>query len=249
MKGYPDDEAALPRALRTLWEQSPPTRRAGGLTRDRIISAAVDLADAEGLTALSMARLADRLHCGTMSLYRHVASKDELLIFMLAAAPGPPPTRPDHADAETDDWRGALIEWAAALWDVYHRHPWILDASSARPPADPGQLAWLEAGLGALRPTRLSEREKVSSVISLLHYVRGAASMAIESSTTAGDVDWSGYPAMLREVVDPRRFPSIAAALAAGAFDTSVENGPRQEFLSGVAHLADGIAALVKPLH
>jgi AcrR family transcriptional regulator len=96
----------------------------------------------DGLAALSMARLAERLGCGTMSLYRHVANKDEQVTFMLAAGPGPPPSPPAGTD-----WRGALTNWARELWGVYHRHPWILQTASAGPPVDPGQLAWLDAGL------------------------------------------------------------------------------------------------------
>ena len=135
----------LPRALEILWREPSTPGRPGGLSRERIVAAAVELADSDGLAALSMARLAERLGCGTMSLYRHVANKDELVTFMLSTAPGPPP-----APADPADWRGGLANWAAGLWDIYHRHPWILQAAAAGPPADPGQLAWLDAGLAAL---------------------------------------------------------------------------------------------------
>src|SRR3954462_13878181 len=90
----------LPRALEILWGDAPAARRTRGLSRDRIVAAAIELVEAEGLGALSMARLAERLGCGTMSLYRHVANKDEVVRFMLsggvgdvhlAAPPAPPP--------------------------------------------------------------------------------------------------------------------------------------------------------------
>ena len=158
------------------------------------MAAAVELADAEGLGALSMARLAERLGCGTMSLYRHVANKDELVTFMLSTAPEPPP-----APADTSDWRGALTDWAAGLWDVYHRHPWILQTAAAGPPADPGQLAWLDAGLAALGGTGLSERDKLAAVMAVLHFVRGAAALDIE----AGRIDSARYPGLLRRLLDP----------------------------------------------
>ncbi|MDT5111952.1 MAG: hypothetical protein QOE20_3842, partial [Mycobacterium sp.] len=74
------DETPIPRALELLWQGPSPSRRAGGLSRERIVAAAIELADADGLGALSMARLAERLGCGTMSLYRHVANKDELVV-------------------------------------------------------------------------------------------------------------------------------------------------------------------------
>jgi AcrR family transcriptional regulator len=219
-----------------LWHDTPPARRTGGLSRDRIVAAAIDLADAEGLGALSMARLAQRLDCGTMSLYRHIANKDELVVFMLASAPGPPP-----APQDPDDWRSALTAWADGLWGVYHRHPWVLQAASSGPPADPGQLAWLDVGLSALGSTGLNERDKLSAVISLLHYVRGAAALAIDSASSTGGVDWSRYSDILRQVIDPARFPAIAVAVEAGVFDAPDPDDPRRDFVSGVQRVLDGI--------
>jgi AcrR family transcriptional regulator len=228
-------EAELPRALEILWRADPPTRQSRGLSRERIIAAAVELADVDGLGTLSMARLAERLGCGTMSLYRHIADKDELLTFMLSTAPGSPSAPTDRAD-----WRGALADWAAGLWDVYHRHPWILQTASAGPPADPGQLAWLDAGLAALGATPLAEREKLAAVMAVLHYVRGAAALDIEAGQDTG----TDYPTLLRRVVDADRLPALAAALDAGVFD-----GPGDdhlaEFRAGLAQLLDGVAAKI----
>lgn len=227
-----EGEGALPRVLEILWQDAQPVRRERGLSRERIVAAAVELADAEGLGALSMARLAERLGCGTMSLYRHVANKDELVTFMLSTAPGPPPA------TDPTDWRGALTDWAVGLWDVYHRHPWILQAAAAGPPADPGQLAWLDAGLAALGGTGLAEQDKLAAVMAVLHFVRGAAALDVEAER----VDWPDYPALLRRVMDSSRFPALAAALEDGVFDRA-DGDPLAEFGSGLSQLLDGIAA------
>lgn len=231
------NDDALPEALRSLWRAPGRARRPQGLSRDRIVAAAIELADAEGLARLSMARLAERLGCGTMSLYRHVANKAELLNFMLATAPGPPPPPSDSSDSS--DWRAALTQWAAGLWEVYHRHPWILDAATAGPPLDPGQLAWLEAGLSALAPTALGEPDKLSAVMALLHYMRGAA--ALEIASTANTFDRSRYRSILRQVIDPDRFPAIAKALAGGAFGDASDR--TADMAAGVRRLLDGIEA------
>src|SRR3954452_472123 len=225
----------LPRALEILWGDAPAARRTRGLSRDRIVAAAIEVVEAEGLGALSMARLAERLGCGTMSLYLHVANKDELVTFMLSSAPDPPPT-----PADPSDWRGALTDWAAGLWDVYHRHPWVLQTAAAGPPADPGQLAWLDAGLAALGGTGLAERDKLAAVMAILHYVRGAAALDIE----AAGVDGPEYPALLRQLVDAGRFPALAAALEAGVFDDA-DDDHLAEFRSGLGQLLDGIAVKV----
>jgi AcrR family transcriptional regulator len=230
-----DRDEPLPRALEILWGDAAPSRRSSGLSRERIVSAAVELADADGLPALSMARLAERLGCGTMSLYRHVANKDELVMFMLSTAPGPPPGSTDNAN-----WSDALSDWAIGLWDVYHRHPWVLQAAAAGPPADPGQLAWLNAGLTALADTGLTERDKLAALMAVLHYVRGAAALAIE----AGRVDGPDYPRLLRRVLDADRFPALAAALASGAFDDG-DDDHLADFRSGLRQLLDGIAAKI----
>ena len=182
-----------------------------------------------------MARLAERLGCGTMSLYRHVANKDELVVFMLSAAPGPPPT-----PADPSDWRGALTDWAAGLWDVYHRHPWILQAAAAGPPADPGQLAWLDAGLAALGGTGLSERDKLAAVMAVLHFVRGAAALDIE----AVHDQLLELPRAASTVLTAERFPALTAAVEAGVFDQESDD-PAAEFRSGLGQLLDGIAAKV----
>ena len=231
-------EEPLPRALEILWRDAAPGRRSRGLSRERIVDAAIELADADGLGALSMARLAERLGCGTMSLYRHIANKDELVTFMLSAGPGSPRGNTDSAE-----WRGALSDWADGLWEVYHRHPWILQAAPTGPPADPGQLAWLDAGLAAVGGTDLSERDKLAAVMAILHFVRGAAALDIEA---AGDVNGPAYPALLRRLLDPERFPALAAALEDGVFDRA-DNDPLAEFHAGLRQLLDGIAARVTP--
>ncbi|OCB54092.1 TetR family transcriptional regulator [Mycobacterium vulneris] len=225
-------DTPLPRVLRLLWQPDAAPRRSRGLTREAIVAAAVELADTDGLAALSMARLAERLGCGTMSLYRHVANKDELVTFMLATGPGPPHSAPHGAD-----WRAALSHWADELWGVYHRHPWILQTAAAGLPADPGQLAWLDAGLATLSGTALTEREKLSAVLAVLIFTRGSAALAIE----ARDVDDSEYPALLRRLVTPARFPALAAAIDAGALDQP-DDDQKAEFHSGLSQLLAGIA-------
>jgi AcrR family transcriptional regulator len=225
------DVTPLPRPLVLLWQEGAPPRRSSGLSRDRIVTAAIELADGDGLGALSMARLAERLGCGTMSLYRHVANKDELLVFMLSAAPGPPPAVTDPAN-----WRLALTDWADGLWEAYHRHPWVLNAASAGPPADPGQLSWLNAGLAALGGTSLPERDKFGAVMAVLHFVRGAAALAIE----AGAIPDVTYPGLLRRLIDGERFPALSAALEAGVFDHASRD-PRSEFHTGLERLLDGV--------
>ena len=106
-------------------------------------------------------------------------------------------------------------------------------------PADPGQLAWLDAGLSALGGTGMGERDKLAAVLAVLHFARGAAALAIEAPADAPD-----YPGVLRGVVGADQFPALASALAAGAFDDGDESHAG-EFRSGLDQLLDGISLKV----
>jgi AcrR family transcriptional regulator len=242
----PGKEDELPRSLAVLWKRTARRRRA--LSLEQIVAAAIEIADAEGLAGLSMARVAERLGCATMSLYRHVASKDELQVFMMDAAPGPPPLR-DEADR---DWRAGLARWARELRAVYLRHPWVLQILGSSPPLEPGQLAWLDSGLAILRDTRLRPGERLSVIMLVLYYVRGEAQLTSaravvgQRKSAADDLEvMARYGRTLARLVDAERFPALAEVVAAGVFDPSAADaGPGPDFEFGLARVLDGIEAL-----
>jgi AcrR family transcriptional regulator len=250
MAGVDDDE--IPRSLQVLW--GPPERRSRGpqqaLSRDRIVDAAIAIADADGLAALSMARLAERLGSATMSLYRHVANKDELLAFMMDAAPGPPP------DIPAGDWRAGLAAWARALRTVYYSHPWILQVSAGRPPLEPGQLSWLDRGLSTLDGTGLTAGDRLGAVLLVVNYVRGEAQIGAVLMKAGADSDrdpreaQAEYGRLIARFVHADRFPALAAVSAAGVFDPDPDATPGTDAFEvdldfGLARILDGIAALV----
>src|SRR5215475_5711536 len=143
---------ALPPGLDLLWGRRQRGRRGPrpGLSVDSIVTAAVALADAEGLEAVSMARVAKALGFTTMSLYRHVRSKDELLVLMLARVMEMPPERP------YDGWREGLSNWAWDLLRGVREHPWIVYVPIAPPPATPPSITVMERGLTPLADTGMS---------------------------------------------------------------------------------------------
>ncbi|MEN3534953.1 TetR/AcrR family transcriptional regulator [Microbispora sp. ZYX-F-249] len=239
----PDDIGnELPHALNVLWGRAKPKGRGRtpALSLERIVAAAIALADEEGLAALSMARLAERLGCAPMSLYRHVAGKDDLQLFMLAAAPGPPP----EFDTAPADWRGSLTRWAVELFAVYLRHPWIAQLANS-PPMDPGQLAWLDAALRSLGGTPLDPRARFSVVMLVLHYVRGAAQLLTSIPAEPERADET-YAALLTELADRDRFPALAHAVEAGVFDPHAGAAPDDDFHAGLDHLLDGVGVAIE---
>src|SRR3954471_7120434 len=145
-----------------------------GLNVDLVVEAAIALADERGLAAVSMARVAERLGFTTMSLYRHVASKDELVTRMLDRALGIAPP------LDFVDWRGGLDAWARELLAVIQRHPWGIDVPISGMLGTEAQLSWLHLGLESLKATPLDEGARAESVLLVNGYVFWAARLGFQ---------------------------------------------------------------------
>ncbi|MGE3288941.1 MAG: TetR/AcrR family transcriptional regulator [Pseudonocardia sp.] len=213
-----------------------------GLRRDRIVAEGVRVADADGLAGLSMAKVAAGLGFTAMSLYRHVASKDELVLLMQDAAVGPPPRLTGTA------WRAALEEWTWAALERCRAHPWLPQAVAMfGPPATPYQLGWLECALDALAPSGLTEREKVTTVLLLNGHVFADLQWAVIDAAP-GAPDPAGYASRLAEQLDADRFPALLRAVHGGAFtpapDPHVDRDA--DFAFGLARILDGVEQLVR---
>ena len=191
-----------------------------------------------------MARLAERLGSAPMSLYRHVASKEELYDFMIDAAAR------ESSVVATDEWRAGLAEWIADLMALYQRHPWILQLPVSKPPLDPGQLDWLERGLLIQQSTPFTVAEKLGVVLTLLEYARGHA--AIANSLEGTDASFGlplPYGQLLAQLVDEARFPMLTAAISAGAFEpppADSEADLQEDLQFGLNLILDGVAALIR---
>jgi AcrR family transcriptional regulator len=237
----------LPASVAAAWGRAAPPRKgpARALSVRRIVAAAVQVADAEGVTAVSMARVASELGASTMSLYRYVAAKDELVELMLDAAFGAPPEPAGGAD-----WRAGLTEWAHAIRAGYRRHPWTLQIPISMPPITPNQVAWLERGLWMLRDTGLPAGQKPSIVLLVSGFVRAESSLAVTTTAAATSHSWArevllNYPALLRSLIDPERHPALTEVLADGAFDEDDPGDLDGEFTFGLDRVLDGIWVLI----
>jgi AcrR family transcriptional regulator len=166
-----EPEEIGPREHTVIWAR--PERAAKGpapsRSRVQIATAAVSLADAEGLEAVSMRRVAARLGIGAASLYRYIESKDELYELMVDHVEGedgaPPPL--------TGDWRVDLSTLAQKTRGSIHRHPWMASLAAGRPTFGPNSLAWAEHGLAALDGLGLSIDEMMMAGEILRAFVRG----------------------------------------------------------------------------
>ena len=232
---------ALPPSIELAWGLHEHARRGPkpGLSLERIVGAGIKVAMTEGLGSVSMGRVAAELGVGTMSLYRYVPAKDDLLELMVDTAIGPPPM----AELAEGDWQARLGAWARRVRACYGRHPWALRVPISAPPIGPNNVAWLEAALQALAATRLSEPEKLSTVLLLSFFVRSEVTLAADiAAASAGAPAGFGYGALLAMLTDAARFPALHQAMAAGAFDE--DDDPDGYFDYGLARIIDGVERL-----
>jgi AcrR family transcriptional regulator len=244
------------RSLALLWgTQKPPTRGPKpGLSVQRIVQTAIQVADAEGLPALSMRRVATELGVGTMSLYTYVPGKAELLDVMLDTVLGEV-ARPDGVPG---GWRQRLEAYARALWAHYHRHPWVLGVSGARALLGPNETALFEASLQAVSGIGLDGRQMIQVVALVGEYVRGAAQRAVEAAQAAhhtgvsDDQWWQDREPLFDRYFDTGRYPTLVALEREGAFapragdlDYNLQNAV-DSFEFGLPRVLDGIEAFVR---
>jgi AcrR family transcriptional regulator len=221
-------------------------RRAAALSRDEIVRTAIRVADAEGPDAISMRRIARELNAGTMSLYWHVASKEELLDLMIDTVQGE-----QQAPEPSGDWRadlGALTRNARA---ALHRHRWMVDFMGGRPPVGPKALQNLEHALGSLDGLGLDKATAMNIVLTVTTYALGAVLREAQEANGERYMEqqFAGLSdeernAMLGDFITQiratGRYPHMAALIESGIDPDAAETrDARFEF--GLDCLLDGI--------
>jgi AcrR family transcriptional regulator len=231
----PLEDDALPRAIALAWgvaanPQRGPKRE---LNIERIVEASVAIADEHGLGAVSMSSVATALGFTTMSLYRYVSAKDDLVLLMQEVGIGHPPL----SITDADNWREGLTLWYRSVLEAYSAHPWVLDIPITSEPNTPNNLAWLDAGLGVLKDSPLDPQSRVSAVLLLSGHARWEAQIARGvGATTAGTATGSLPDAVLASLITAEQFPFLRPAIEAGAF--SAEGNP---FEFGLSRILDGL--------
>ena len=231
-------------SLQLLWGRKERGQRGPkpGLTVEKIVKAAIELADEEGLDQLSMRKVAERLGTGAMSLYRYVPSKAELLDLMLDSIHGEDPP-PD----DTGPWRPRLHQAAYRGRALIQRHQWMLGVSlGQRPPLGPNILTGYDRFLRILDGIGLTPPEMVATAELVNNYVAGATRVGVESEQMARDSGvsdvqwWEERTSFWEDYFDPERFPMISAVYAEGGYDE-----PLDTFEFGLQRILDGIETMV----
>jgi len=240
------------RTMALLWgTQKVPSRGPKpGLSVERVVRAAVGVADAEGLSALSMRRIAEGLGISTMSLYTYVPGKGELVDVMLDAVMG----EAVGADGGmAGGWRERLERVARRNWELHHRHPWTLQvAAVSRPPLGPNAIAKYDQELRAVDGIGLTDVEMDSVLILVLGHVEGAARRATEAAEAerrTGKTDeewWRSNAPLLEKVFDAERYPTAARVGPAAGEAYGAAYSPERAFEFGLQRVLDGVEALVE---
>ena len=236
----------LPHGVALAWgiaanPQRGPKRE---LSIERIVEAAVELADAGGLGAVSMSSVAATFGFTTMSLYRYVSAKDDLVLLMGEFGWGMPP----ETVREADGWRAGLRVWSQEQVAVFGRHPWLLDITISGTPTTPNSLAWLDAALEVLDDQPLDSEEKLSIALAVLAQTRwqglierGYREAALSSgrSENALDVDAA---VTLKSLITAEHLPFVRRVLDDGAF----EPGEDDPFAFGLERVLDGVERYIE---
>ncbi|WP_199549228.1 TetR/AcrR family transcriptional regulator [Streptomyces sp. N35] len=233
------------RSLDLLWGTGERATRGPkpALTLDRIVEAAIELADREGIAAVSMRRLSTELGTGTMSLYRYVPGKAELLDLMLDKVQG---EAVPEGEAVPGTWRGCVEGMARGHAALYRAHPWLLKVNHGRTVLGPSAMRSFEVVIAPLRTMGLSDPELLSVILTVQNWVTGHIRMevdTVEATQETGMSDeefWGSQQPFLERAMLSGDFPQMAS-LSEDTFSYEYDH-----FEFGLRRLVDGFAALVE---
>ncbi|NUT36780.1 MAG: TetR family transcriptional regulator [Hamadaea sp.] len=240
------------RTLELLWRaEHEPAASARGprptLTVDRVVDAAVALADAEGLAVVTMRRVAQELSVAPMSIYTYVPGKAELVDLMLDTVLA----RMTRSTPASEHWRDRVVAVAADNRALYEQHPWLAEISTSRPTLGPGVTGKYEYELGAFDGIGLDDVTMDAALTYLLGFVQTCArdahdARAAQRESRMTDAEWWAVnEPLLSKVLDVRRFPlAVRVGAAAGAAHQGAYD-PDHAYAFGLARVLDGLAALI----
>ncbi|QVQ52818.1 TetR/AcrR family transcriptional regulator C-terminal domain-containing protein [Spiractinospora alimapuensis] len=210
-----------------------------GLDLERIVHAAVEVADEDGLEGMSMRKVAERLGFTPMSLYRHVPGRDQLIDLMLDGAMARLPDPPTEGD-----WRSRLETCLTQGWELTRRHPWLAEARGTRRLPGPNTVARYERMLAILADTSLPPAEVIAALNVVSRFVDAEATALLEAARAerdggGTDEEWWDARRSLFDQLDAH--PTITALWEAGGWDDPVDT-----FTFGLARLLDGLEARIK---
>jgi AcrR family transcriptional regulator len=211
-------------------------------SRADITAAATRIADAEGIEAVSLRRVAAEMSTGTTTLYRYIATKDELFDLMVDSAIGErePPT-------PTGDWQADLRAIAYEYRAMVLRHPWLGALPATRPAFGPNSLAWLDAAYATVDVLDLAADEVLAQVGTLLTFVRGHVLEELAEQETArrSGVDMKTWLAAQEQygemIIGSGSYPHLSRIMIE-AQTPHADDRYERAFRRGLDHILTGLA-------
>ena len=243
-------DTGLPASYEMAWglRDRPTKGPKRGLSLEQIVDAGIRVANAEGIGGVSMSRVASELGTSAMSLYRYVASKDELLWLMIDGAFG----QVEAVEPTEGTWRDRLERWARIELAAYRQFPWVMRIPVSGAPIMPNQLKFMEWGLRTLGETKLAEHEKLSVILLATSFTRSFALLSgdIAAAYEAGDPmarASDNYGALIKKLTRAEDFPALHAVVDSGTFEEEEAEGELLEydFRFGLDRILDGVATLI----
>lgn len=213
------------------------------LTRDRVLDAAVTLADEAGVQALSMRKLGQALGVEAMSLYNHVPNKEAILDGIVERV-----VSEIDLPESGDDWRGAMRERAIQTYRALLRHPWAASLIESRTNPIPARTRSCENVIGVLRGAGFSIRHAYHAFLTLDSYIYGFALQEVSWPTDKAELPEAIVT--YQKLIPADRFPNIAAMMSFIADDRAhsplaqTEDGYAPEFEFGLDLILDGLERL-----
>lgn len=237
------------RGLALLWgAQDQPGR--SGLTLGAIVTAAIEIADREGFEAVSMRAIARQLQSGAMTLYTHVPGKDELTDLMIDRAYGELYEDVGAPSRQSSTWREGLRFIAERNWDLYRRHPWLLQIAG-RPTLGPNASDKYEAELRPLDGIGLSDLEMDSVLTLVLSHVEATARAQLNMMQTQRDSGvtdlewWAAMAPTLIRLSQGKELPVASRVGQAAGLAYQAASNPVHAFSFGLERILDGVAMLL----
>ena len=202
------------------------------LSRERVLQAALDLADESGLDTLTMRELGQRLGVEAMSLYNHVANKDDILDGIL-----------DLVVSEIDlpsgdaDWRVAMRRRAASAREAFGRHPWASALNDSRESSGPGRMYYFNWVIGTLRRSGFSVELAVHAFSAIDSYIYGFGRQQLNMAAGEGTAEESAEAIL--SAIPADEFPYLAEVIT--DFMLTVGYDESADFDFGLGLILDGL--------
>lgn len=209
------------------------------LSRERVLQAAVMLADEEGVEALTMRKLGQRLGVEAMSLYNHVANKEDMLDGMVDLV-----VSEIELPTDTVGWKEAMRRRAISAWTVFSCHPWASALVDSREGSGPARLRYLDWVLGTLRRAGFTLETAARAFSVLDSYIYGFGRQRLNMSA-GGDMEPEEMAEAFLRAIPADEYPHLREMVVEHAMKSGYDETADFEF--GLNLILEGLQRLLKP--